>query len=130
MAKRERSLRWAGNNHAIREHYAALAAHPPQSKPKKAKRKKGKPRPVNRSDFASYADYLQSKWWRVRRKQAIANAGRRCQRCGIRGKLQVHHKNYERVGRERKQDLEVLCEGCHRGEHKAIIEMDAHLARI
>jgi hypothetical protein len=41
----------------------------------------------------------------------------RCQRCQARQDLQVHHKTYERLGRERDDDLEVLCDSCHHGHH-------------
>ena len=37
--------------------------------------------------------------------------------CGVQKRsLQVHHRTYERLGSEWDEDLEVLCEGCHRGE--------------
>ena len=28
--------------------------------------------------------------------------------------MEVHHKTYERLGKERRSDLEVLCPRCHR----------------
>ena len=65
-----------------------------------------------------YAKYLRSKWWKARRLRAIRDAGFICAGCGRKvfdaSKLQVHHRNYERVGCEREEDLEVMCRRCHR----------------
>ena len=49
---------------------------------------------------------------------AFRHHGRVCQRCGKRKGLQVHHKTYVRLFKERMEDLEVLCWGCHRKEHR------------
>jgi hypothetical protein len=35
------------------------------------------------------------------------------ERCGHQYSLELHHKTYERLGRELISDLEVLCKGCH-----------------
>ena len=58
--------------------------------------------------------YLRSPHWRARRSQAIGRAGGRCERCGARGRLEVHHLTYKRLGRERDRDLRALCHRCHR----------------
>jgi len=65
----------------------------------------------------SYADYLQSTEWRVRRADALEAAGFRCQRCGHMYGLDVHHVTYERLGNERPEDLVVLCRVCHAELH-------------
>jgi HNH endonuclease len=64
-----------------------------------------------------YAEYLQSSWWRARRNDALRAASYRCHRCESKRELQVHHLTYERLGAELPDDLEVLCRGCHLGEH-------------
>lgn len=74
-----------------------------------------------------YEEYLNSSRWERVRERKLRDAGRKCERCGDRGYrtlkgnpagLQVHHRTYERVGGdERMEDLEVLCEDCHREEH-------------
>lgn len=64
-----------------------------------------------------YAEYLQSPWWRAKRNDALRAARYRCQRCESKRELQVHHLTYERIGAELPGDLEVLCRGCHLGEH-------------
>lgn len=40
-----------------------------------------------------------------------------CEHCGARGRLQLHHKTYRNLGRERRVDVETLCDACHRAEH-------------
>ena len=70
-----------------------------------------------------YLAYLNSPAWRATRNRALHLAGWRCQRCGGKRDLQVHHLTYDRLGAEWDQDLEVLCDGCHRRTH---IEAGAH----
>ena len=64
-----------------------------------------------------YLAYLNSAEWRSRRNRALKHAGYRCERCQSKRDLQVHHKTYERLGKEFDSDLEVLCATCHEGEH-------------
>ena len=80
-----------------------------------------------------YQAYLNSPHWRSARA-----AGQRCEsvfrfrlhvrsspyqdqlqrrRCPQTRGLEVHHRNYERLGRERPEDLVVLCRRCHKLEH-------------
>lgn len=66
------------------------------------------------TDF--YKKYLQSPAWRRKREKAIKRAGRRCEMCGVSildKPLEVHHKTYERLGRELPNDLKVVCKICH-----------------
>ena len=65
----------------------------------------------------SYQAYLASPWWKARRNQALRDAKFRCQRCGVKRDLQVHHRSYQRLGAELPTDLEVVCRGCHLGHH-------------
>lgn len=66
-----------------------------------------------------YSAYLRSPFWQQKREAAFREYGRHCNRCGSLTSLQVHHKTYERLGCERIEDLEVLCETCHKLEHRA-----------
>lgn len=66
-----------------------------------------------------YQRYLRSERWRVLRKQVLRRAGWRCECCGRRGPLDVHHLTYERFGRESMGDLQALCRDCHDGVHAA-----------
>lgn len=84
--------------------------------------------PNHRADTqAWYRDYLASPAWQKIRDAKIDAVGQRCERCPTYGKrgpngvilgLHVHHRNYERCpGRERLDDLEVLCIVCHQVAH-------------
>ena len=73
-----------------------------------------------------YAEYLESPWWLAVRRAALELAGYTCRGCGYRrfpyklggGKrLEVNHLNYTRLGAERPEDVEVLCEDCHHSYH-------------
>lgn len=66
-----------------------------------------------------YQAYLNSPGWRTRRNRALRDVSYQCKRCPSKRNLQVHHLSYERLGAEWDQDLEVLCENCHRDEHLA-----------
>ena len=74
---------------------------------------------AGRENAPDYKTYLQSEEWRKRRKRALDRVGYRCERCSSKRVLHVHHLTYERLGAEWDQDLEVLCETCHQGEHFA-----------
>lgn len=64
-----------------------------------------------------YIVYLRSPLWRLRRRIWIVRAGGRCQRCGSRRRLTIHHRTYKRLGHERRADVAVLCWDCHRRHH-------------
>ena len=74
------------------------------------------PRPDDPADALArmpYANYLQTPEWRERRLAALERAHYRCQVCYGSLYLQVHHRTYERRGREWPEDLTVLCDACH-----------------
>ena len=55
-------------------------------------------------------------WSRIRQR-AIAKAGRRCTRCGLPGRLEVHHPLPLSAGGTHDQALEVVCRDCHLARH-------------
>lgn len=67
-----------------------------------------------------YHNYLRSPEWAVRRQWMLDEASYRCQLCGESQSLQVHHRSYDNVGRERKSDLTVLCGDCHARFHDKV----------
>lgn len=68
---------------------------------------------LNRFAAMDYKTYLQSKKWRERRQAKLQQAKYRCEKCGEREGLEVHHKTYIRLGNEKSSDLIVLCKTCH-----------------
>jgi hypothetical protein len=66
----------------------------------------------------SYDEYLETPEWKATRKETLALASHRCNRCGqSRDVMHVHHRTYQNLGREQPEELEVLCPQCHRDEH-------------
>lgn len=68
--------------------------------------------------------YLFSSHWREFRESVLKAQRERlgrniCERCPkdanekAESDLQVHHLTYERLGKERIEDVEILCRGCH-----------------
>jgi hypothetical protein len=66
-----------------------------------------------------YPDYLETPEWQARRKIMLRLAGYHCQVCNRDRSLHVHHRTYERRGREDPADLIVLCDECHDLFHKS-----------
>lgn len=70
----------------------------------------------------SYEQYRKTRHWRVLSARLRRNAvryGPGCARCSSKMRLVVHHKHYDTLGCERKEDLEVVCWKCHRRLHAA-----------
>jgi hypothetical protein len=62
--------------------------------------------------------YLRTPEWRRTRAAALVRAGHRCSLDGTHVKsLEVHHRSYERLGKELESDLTVLCRSCHERVH-------------
>jgi len=67
-----------------------------------------------------YYLYLKTPEWQTLRRIKLETAGHRCQICySDAGPLEVHHRTYERRGKERLDDLTVLCRRCHQAHHDA-----------
>ncbi len=68
--------------------------------------------------------FYRRKEWLAFRERCLARVGYQCERCGKRGVLQVHHPEYV-AGRPPweypVEFCEVLCRGCHAGEHGIIL---------
>lgn len=77
----------------------------------------GNPTSRTAPDGAAYRAYLLTSEWRQTRNAKLRKAGYRCEVCGSKRALQVHHLSYERLGAERDEDLQVLCAGCHEDQH-------------
>lgn len=84
---------------------------------------------VNPATGLTYAQYLDTDHWQTMRRLALEAADHACQLCGGTDELDVHHRSYERVGRERLTDLVALCEPCHERHHGLVRNHDADVAR-
>jgi hypothetical protein len=62
---------------------------------------------------SKYNAHVRSTKWRNMKADMKRLRGDRCERCGYQHGLELHHKNYERVGRELTSDLELLCKRSH-----------------
>jgi 5-methylcytosine-specific restriction endonuclease McrA len=69
-----------------------------------------------------YVEYLKSPRWKKKRERSLAFAERRCQICGSRKHLEVHHNTYENLGHEKLRDLIVLCDDCHELYRSKMVE--------
>lgn len=134
----ETRLRWAGNQQAQADadraylefkQKAAARKYIESLKPKKlSKGQKRKRRKLRKLQTArqpaqfkrpDYHVYIESKAWRARRKQYYDRHGKQCEVCGSTDAVQLHHRHYNTLGREKDKDLQALCRGCHENHHEA-----------
>jgi 5-methylcytosine-specific restriction endonuclease McrA len=64
-----------------------------------------------------YESHLRSKKYFRFKEMVLRLRGRRCERCGVGGMLDIHHKHYRTLGMERPMDVQVLCRHCHERVH-------------
>ena len=91
-----------------------------QARKTKESREKFKAADGNKAEWQRiYKNYRASSIWQEIKKRKLAQVGFRCELCSAQyiseSGLQVHHKNYDRVGGlEKDSDLQVVCAGeCH-----------------
>ncbi len=72
-----------------------------------------------------YREYLLTDEWQQTRLRKLKRAHFSCELCGKQGKLNVHHKTYERRGYEDDKDLIVLCGTCHAKFHDKLPQDEA-----
>jgi hypothetical protein len=70
--------------------------------------------------LAAYKAYLQTPQWREVRVRALRRAKSRCQLCSKSKGLEVHHRTYKNIGREKLEDVIVLCFLCHGKFHDVV----------
>lgn len=64
-----------------------------------------------------HAVYLESDHWRDLRLRAFFHHGKRCHQCRSPHQLQVHHLRYRSIFDVTVEDLQILCDSCHKLEH-------------
>lgn len=67
----------------------------------------------------SYQEYLLSDHWKDVRSRFWKSKLHKgcCYACRSKEDLQVHHKSYKRIGKEKLHDLCLLCDRCHKLTH-------------
>lgn len=74
--------------------------------------------------YNNYKQYLESDYWQsVRDEYAASRLPTRCLGCGWFA-YQLHHRSYERLGRELLMDFIPLCGKCHQSLHAFIKDHD------
>ena len=76
---------------------------------------------------AEYTEYMQSPQWAERKRRLYEKRGHVCEMCGATDTpLEVHHKDYTRLGHEIDDDLLIVCrEVCHPKADKERAEWEA-----
>ena len=64
----------------------------------------------------TYAEYLKSPEWKVKRNAVLVRDGHRCRLCGNTA-TEVHHLTYDRKYNESLYDLVAVCRECHQAVH-------------
>ena len=77
-----------------------------------------------------YQEYLQSEHWKTTSRLAKEHYGNICNDCGNKENIEVHHLNYDRIGEERLEDLQLLCRYCHEKEFKKAINKQISYAKL
>jgi hypothetical protein len=81
---------------------------------------------IKQLGFADYTEYLRSDQWKRTRAAFLAHVTEICSGCHIPAWLcklaygkgfNVHHTNYDHLGEEKLEDLEILCWRCHELQH-------------
>ena len=66
----------------------------------------------------NHTKFLASKEWAVIRCDIFTVRGGKCEYCGSKRSLQIHHISYDNFGgNEEPEDLVILCSSCHMLEH-------------
>ena len=70
--------------------------------------------------MVDYDEYLKSNRWERLRAWVLIFWDHRCAICGSEINLHVHHRTYDRLGKELLTDLIVLCKECHELYHSRL----------
>ena len=61
--------------------------------------------------------------WRRLRREVLDRDGWRCQRCGLPGALEVHHRDHDPTNNDR-ANLTTYCRPCHIETHRPPVSPD------
>lgn len=86
--------------------------------PKKVKKELPSGKPLTR--YEKYRKYLKSKKWRSFSGRIKAQRNHTCEICGVKKMgldLHTHHLTYDRLFDELPEDVQILCNMCHKKVH-------------
>jgi len=66
-----------------------------------------------------YYKYLNGAHWENTKKRFKKD---KCEICGSRERLELHHLNYKHIGNETKEDVVTLCRYCHGASHLVLFK--------
>lgn len=78
------------------------------------------PKEKSDKDYIPYEEQLKDKRWEAFRKFIFAVRGKRCEMCGEKDRLQVHHPKYRKgalAWEYNCNEVQVLCRDCHKAVH-------------
>jgi len=75
-------------------------------------------RKLPEKELLRYKIYLQSDGWKDRANECKKLAKYKCDICGSVKDLEAHHKTYDNLYMELQEDLQCLCNECHKNTHK------------
>ena len=64
-----------------------------------------------------YISYLKSDKWKSIKRMMLIIKDNKCENCKSETALEIHHKTYKRLYKEKYKDLQVLCKICHKKTH-------------
>lgn len=70
-----------------------------------------------RDEKDKYQAYLCSREWSVVKQKVLERSGGRCERCKVNPHESTHHLTYARKYNERPEDLQGICNKCHKFIH-------------
>jgi len=76
----------------------------------------------------TYKEYLTTEHWK-RLRERYNHKGKACGICRCQGLMNLHHKNYKRLGREQKGDVVLLCSECHTFVHYCIEKKKSEITK-
>jgi 5-methylcytosine-specific restriction endonuclease McrA len=103
----------------LRKYRKKLKSH--EATPKKKRRTKEELETIRKESYKKYLKYLQSEQWKEIRSLMFGIYGEKCSLCDCKENLEIHHKTYKNLFKEKVTDLMILCQTCHFKEHKTKI---------
>jgi hypothetical protein len=83
---------------------------------------------MNKQEYKRYLN--SSHWEKVKERYWKGKLPNKCYCCQTTRNLQLHHKTYKRLGKERLTDLIYLCDKCHSQVHEYLKENKTNLWNV